>query len=819
VKSFAGRVLLLMIVVMLLPVSEPGAYAAPAEKQPQPAPTQSPSPGAQAPQAPKEPPASIPSAEVSARANEVVNYLRTLERDLEPSRPVVGIDRALPDISARLDDRTARTRETLDSGPGLATLDALVDAWQSSRVALVAWIDTLTTRAVWLEQQRQRLAELRETWARTRADIVKQRAPAQVVARVDEVLASVAAAQKRVDVQNVAILVLQDQVAKELARCDDALNLIDRARRRAAGALFVLDSPPIWKMRPEGLVDLPGRIEGSFAAQTDSLVRFVKDQSERIVVHVVLFLVLVAALWWTRTRARVWAGEDGAALPALPMALERPVASGAVLAVLASPWIYSGEPRTAWLLLEAGALLAMVAIFRRLVAPRLVPWVYGLGAFFLAYRLRELFTALPLLERTVFLLEMLVPAALIGWVLRTRRWHEVVFIDALPSPFTRVMALRAAFAAFTVAFVSGAVGNMSLARLLASSTLQSAYVGLILAAGRRIAEGLFDLALRLPPLRFLRMVQQHRAYIEQRAHRLLRTVALAVWAAVTLDSLGLLRPMIATGRTIWAAELTRGALQISVGDVLSFVVTVWAAFFVSSLVRFVLQEDVFPRLSLGAGLPYALSSLVSYAIVTVGFIVALLVLGVNLDRVTVLGGAFGVGVGFGLQNVVNNFVSGLIVLFERPVHIGDEVQIGNVQGQVRRIGFRSTTIRIGEGAEVIVPNSQLVAERVTNWTPIQRLRRLDIQVNVSYGTAPDMVLKVLVGAAQAQNDIAGQPAPQAFFLGFGDSALRFELQAWTHRLDALLGVKSDLGVSVYAALRDAGMAIALPQQEVHLRRE
>src|SRR5437773_1269055 len=721
VKSFAGRVLLLMIVVMLLPVSEPGAYAAPAEKQPQPAPTQSPSPGAQAPQAPKEPPASIPSAEVSARANEVVNYLRTLERDLEPSRPVVGIDRALPDISARLDDRTARTRETLDSGPGLATLDALVDAWQSSRVALVAWIDTLTTRAVWLEQQRQRLAELRETWARTRADIVKQRAPAQVVARVDEVLASVAAAQKRVDVQNVAILVLQDQVAKELARCDDALNLIDRARRRAAGALFVLDSPPIWKMRPEGLVDLPGRIEGSFAAQTDSLVRFVKDQSERIVVHVVLFLVLVAAL--------------------------------------------------------------------------------------------------PLLERTVFLLEMLVPATLIGWVLRTRRWHEVVFIDALPSPFTRVMALRAAFAAFTVAFVSGAVGNMSLARLLASSTLQSAYVGLILAAGRRIAEGLFDLALRLPPLRFLRMVQQHRAYIEQRAHRLLRTVALAMWAAVTLDSLGLLRPMIATGRTIWAAELTRGALQISVGDVLSFVVTVWAAFFVSSLVRFVLQEDVFPRLSLGAGLPYALSSLVSYAIVTVGFIVALLVLGVNLDRVTVLGGAFGVGVGFGLQNVVNNFVSGLIVLFERPVHIGDEVQIGNVQGQVRRIGFRSTTIRIGEGAEVIVPNSQLVAERVTNWTPIQRLRRLDIQVNVSYGTAPDMVLKVLVGAAQAQNDIAGPLAPQASFLGFSDTALRFELQAWTHRLDALLGVKSDLGVSVYAALRDAGMAIALPQQEVHLRRE
>jgi len=814
-------VLLLLIVATLVWVSDPGAHAAPAEKQAQAVPTPTPSPptGAQAPQAPqapKQPPASIPSAEVSARANDVIGYLRTLDRDLEPVRSIVGIERELPEINTRLNDRASRTRETIDSRPGLAALDPLVDAWQASRVALAAWIDTLTTRAVWLDQQRQRLLDLHATWTRTRTDMVKQKTPAQVVERVDEILSSLAAAQKRVDVQKTGILVLQDQVAKELERCDDALSLIDGARRRAAGALFVLDSPPIWKMRPGALADLPAEVEAPFAAEIDRLRQFVKDQSERIVIHLVLFLLLVAVLWWIRTRSHAWAAE-GESDPAAATVFQRPVAAGAVMAVLASPWIYSQEPRTAWLLLEAGALVAMVAMFRRLVAPDLVPWVWALAAFFLAYRLRDLFTALPLLERTVFLIEMLVPAAVLGWLLRSHRWHEFVFVDALPGPFTRSIALRAAFAAFTIAFVAGAVGNMSLARLIGSSTLQSAYVGLILAAGRRIVEGLFHFALRLPPLRFLRMVEHHRAQIELRANRLLRVGAFVMWAAMTLDSLGLLRPMIATGRNIWDAEITRGALKISVGDVLAFVVTVWAAFFVSSLVRFVLQEDIFPRLSLGAGLPYALSSLVSYAIVTVGFIVALLVLGVNLDRVTVLGGAFGVGVGFGLQNVVNNFVSGLIVLFERPVRIGDEVQIGNVQGHVRRIGFRSSTIRSFEGAEVIVPNSQLVAERVTNWTPMLRLRRLDIQVNVSYGTAPDMVLKVLIGVAQAHSEVASQPAPQALFLGFGESALRFELQAWTHRLDALAAVKSDLGVSVYGALREAGMALALPQHEVHLR--
>jgi small-conductance mechanosensitive channel len=288
---------------------------------------------------------------------------------------------------------------------------------------------------------------------------------------------------------------------------------------------------------------------------------------------------------------------------------------------------------------------------------------------------------------------------------------------------------------------------------------------------------------------------------------------------VSLGSFGLLAPTLGLARRILGAELVYGALRISAGDFLAFGFIVWAAFIVAALVRFVLEEDVFSRLSLSAGVPYALSSLTGYVIVTAGFTAALFALGLNLDRVTVLGGAFGVGIGFGLQNVVNNFVSGLIVLFERPIHVGDEVQIGNVQGEVQRIGIRACTIRIGEGAEVIVPNSQLVAERVTNWTPAQRLRRVDVPVNVSYGTTPEAVLQLLTGVAEGHADVAAHPPPRALFLGFGDSALRFELRAWTQRLDDAGGVKSELGVAVCAALREAGMTIPFPQQEIHIRSE
>jgi potassium-dependent mechanosensitive channel len=230
----------------------------------------------------------------------------------------------------------------------------------------------------------------------------------------------------------------------------------------------------------------------------------------------------------------------------------------------------------------------------------------------------------------------------------------------------------------------------------------------------------------------------------------------------------------------------------------------------------VLEEDVFPHVHLQPGVPYALSTFVRYAVVIVGFVIALLVLGVNLDRVTVLGGALGVGVGFGLQNIVNNFVSGLIVLFERPVRVGDSVQIREIQGEIRRIGIRSSTVVAWEGAEVIVPNSMLVAEQVTNWTPTIYHRRLDVPVGVAYGAGPDEVVKLLTDVAGAHPDVIAQPAPQALFLGFGDSALKFELRAWTNRLDRFGLIKSELGIAVFRALRGAGIPIPFPQHEVRL---
>jgi small-conductance mechanosensitive channel len=205
-----------------------------------------------------------------------------------------------------------------------------------------------------------------------------------------------------------------------------------------------------------------------------------------------------------------------------------------------------------------------------------------------------------------------------------------------------------------------------------------------------------------------------------------------------------------------------------------------------------------------------------YVVLLIGFFLAVAATGADLGKTTILAGAFGVGVGFGLQNVVNNFVSGLILIVERPILPGDTIQIDTLYGEVKRIGLRSSTVRTWEGAEVIVPNGNLISSQVVNWTLSDRQRRLDIDVGVEYGTDPEKVIELLVAAGAAQEGVLQNPAPTCLFLGFGDSSLNFQLRVWTAET-WFVKQKSNIAVAVNKALKEAGFTIPFPQRDVHMK--
>jgi small-conductance mechanosensitive channel len=780
-----------------------------------PALARAPAPTPPAPAPPKPAPAAIPVPEVARQAEEAARLLRELEAVLTPSQSAGAAEKRLPVIADSTAALAEETRVATETDSTAATLDRLTIQWQVTRAELVGYVNGLTRQATTAEDALQQLTRLRDTWTRTRAEAQASRAPEPVIARIDGVLATVAASAKRLQQHRATLLVLQDRVAREVALSDAMLGRLMGARHGAVTGLFHRDGVVLWHRDQLARVvaDLPALVDNAVAADLAQFRQFRQEQQGRILLHAALFLAFLALILAARRRARA---SPGAGSSDAAVVMARPVSAALVLTLLLSLWIYVQPiPRGVTAVITILILLPALRIMRLLVAPALVPYIYGLGAFFLADLIRNLASIVPLLEQQIFVLEMLAGVVLLAWWLA--RWRR-----SSPVPDMRVarilwVAGTFALTAFALALVAGVSGYMRIALVLGSGVLGSGYLAVVLYTGVRVADRLIAFALHERPLTSLAMVRHNQPFLERRARRLLNVVATAAWVYFALRYFHVWPEAVAAAEAVLGASLTRGSLSISVGDLLVFALTVGAAFVLSRIIRFVLAEEVYPRVRLGRGLPDALSGALHYGLLLTGFLLALAALGVDLTKITILAGALGVGIGFGLQNIVNNLVSGSIILVERKINVGDAVQIGEVSGRVQQMGMRACTVRTWEGAEVIVPNASLTSGNVVNWTLSDSQRRVDLTVGVAYGTPPEKVLDILLGVAGAHPRVLPVPAPAALFRGFGESALQFQLLVWTDRFDLAFQTQSELSVALYAALREAGIGIPFPQREIRVR--
>ena len=229
----------------------------------------------------------------------------------------------------------------------------------------------------------------------------------------------------------------------------------------------------------------------------------------------------------------------------------------------------------------------------------------------------------------------------------------------------------------------------------------------------------------------------------------------------------------------------------------------------------ILEATLFRRL--GPGERYAYSTIVKYAVVLVGLAVAFDAIGIGWSSIQWLVAAVGLGLGFGLQEIFANFISGLIILFERPIRVGDTVSVGEVSGTVTRIRIRATWITAFDRKELIVPNKEFVTGQLINWTLSDAVLRTSIEVGVAYGSDTERVIEVLARVAQESRRVLRNPAPQVLFVGFGDSSLSFELRAFIRTAEQLFPTRHELHMSIDKAFREAGIEIAFPQRDLHLR--
>jgi small-conductance mechanosensitive channel len=264
---------------------------------------------------------------------------------------------------------------------------------------------------------------------------------------------------------------------------------------------------------------------------------------------------------------------------------------------------------------------------------------------------------------------------------------------------------------------------------------------------------------------------------------------------------------------------TIGQQPISLATLAQLVLVALGAWLAAHVATSVLRRRILARTSLDAGQQYAIARFAGYGIGLIGLLVGLSTVGIDLTSLTVLLGALGVGVGFGLQNVVNNFVSGLILLLERPFQLGHRVEVDGTVGRVEKIGARSTVIVTNDNIAMIVPNSKFIENPLINWSlGGDRRVRFDLPVGVSYGSKPREVERLLLEVARADPNVLQQPPPDVVFLGFGESSLDFQLRVWTSsQFERPKVFKSPLYFAIWEAFQRAGVEIPFPQRDLHVK--
>ena len=775
-------------------------------------PSPRPAPAAALPAAPGSPPVvPIPVPEIAQRAEEVAMLLQSSSARAATDSRVMEVERQLDEAADWISGRLLETTETLDASPSAGALATLTDSWMLMRHRLVQWNESLTRRALELERDLAQFDALRATWSASAVEARASGAPPPVLDRIDATLAALVRVRNTVGEQRARVLRLQDRVVKETVRCDVVVARIRAVRENLVGSVLIKDGVAVWSPEARTLTasDVGPRLRRSLGDAVQLARDYVAGQLVRVPLQVALFGVVLLLAGRARKRARESSAQD-ADEPVAAEVFAAPISSALALALLATEWIYPHVPHTVMNAVGLLILPPVVLIVRHLVPTRLSPAVYALAAFFVIDRIRDVCAVFPRLEQWVFLVEMIFGIAFLAFAVRSQPFAAAAW--------TRPLAwiARGQLGVLAAAGMAVALGYMRLARLLATVVVASDYAALVLYAGVRIGEGLLAYLLTARPLTLLRMVQHHRALLRRRAQRALRWLAAGMWAYITLTALGVAGPIASAAMTAVGARYVRGSVDLSVTDVLVFGLTIVIAFLISGLVRFVLQEDIYPRIGLLRGPSYALSTLLHYTVILAGFLLAVSALGVDLTRVTILAGALGVGIGIGFQNVVANFVSGLVLLLEHRIHVGDSIETADLQGEVREIGFRASLVRTWAGAEVIVPNNRLTSERVTNWTLSDRRSRVTVSVTVAFSSDPQHVLDVLRKMGESHPRVLREPVPLALCTGFRDTGLHFELRVWTPRFEEAEIVRSELNIAVHAALAAERIMIAVPQREVHV---
>ncbi|MCC7515858.1 MAG: mechanosensitive ion channel [Pseudomonadales bacterium] len=699
-----------------------------------------------------------------------------------------------------------------DRKSGIDEIRANQSQWRFVRDQLIKDQQKIRTRGAELEDALAQLTTEENTWQQIQIQLKDAPEVSYDGNGMKTSLANIAALRKQLSTPLQEAIALEKEWQELIDLTDDVQVSLKNDETYLRNNLLTNIQSPIWEMSNNDF-----QVTQSINQSISDQLKLTAHYATRYKTHFILIFCLTISIVFFLYKLQHYSKKSqehqtGIELK-LPI-LQRPFSTLIVCSVSLAFVILPFPPQ---LLKSTLSLLLFIPVVR-LGMPRLPtiirPLAWLVSIFFVVNNISSLTITTTGLQRLWIL-----SSAIIGFFGCIHALVRVSTSDKKRLPLWRLMraAIWLVLFAALVAIIGSSFGATTLAQFLVTGISYSTYAGLFLVV---LAGTIIDLAVAAiyqPGSESSRLISNNRSLLIRYINKLATSVCSLFWIHFMLAQYALWDGLVDVTLQTLAKSLTIGNITVSVSDVLTVSLTIWLSFKLSQILRFILTEDIAHRKRMARGTPEAIGTLMHYSIILSGFIFAISILGIDLSKLTIMAGALGVGIGIGLQDVVNNFTSGLILLFEQNIKPADTIQCNTINGRVTHIGMRCSIVLTGDGAEVIVPNGQLVSAQVINWTHSDQKRRIIIPIQATSNTDPQKVIDTLLTVAKNDRDVMEDPQPAALLLRFSPGCMDFELRAWVHNGEFTNEVNSRLCIAIAQAFAQAGINIPLTQHDVYIR--
>ncbi len=576
--------------------------------------------------------------------------------------------------------------------------------------------------------------------------------------------------------------------------------------------------PAIWEsdtLRGEAIS--PVKVyQSTVTAYKDGLSGFYSVYKYWVYLHLGILLFLLTVSFIIRRKLNKWTLDtDDERIAKFLKIFKRPVAVSFTLAIFLSFLLYPNAPGVFRDMSSILIIIPLLVVAMQVLPKKTHIYLFSITALFIFEKLVEMvkYGNYPLPGFLLLLVLVATTAYVIWFIIRRGRKYKnaakrnIRWMD---------ISLWLALIILLVALVAHILGYVAFGFYLFKGIIISIMAGLLISVSVNIIDGFFTLMIMGKSSQVHGLVHEYGDKLVNRIIRVVKLVAVIYWLGIVLKRFLIYNEVIGWLEDIFQSQWKVNETTFSLKGIILFGLIIFLAIWLARFIRLLMEKELFPRIKFGRGVPGIISLIVRYTIITIGFILSLSVLGVDMTKLTILIGALGVGIGFGLQDLINNLISGFILIFERPIQVGDTVQFGEREGKVKEIGIRSSIIKTYDGSEVIVPNGKLISEELINLTLSDPILRIEINVGTEYGSDPQEVIDILVMQAKLHPDVIPNPETFAIFFGYGDFALNFRLYAYTLEVNSRLSIRSDLNLAIFEAFKEANIKIPYPIQDLNV---